>query len=769
MRLDFALMLLAVVGSAAGAQFDPRTVPQGAFDQGLAPWSVDYGTPTWDGSTGHQGPGCLKIVNSGTVVSPLLPIGEEFLQLTAWMKTENIVRGVEPWHQATIQVIYFDKDQKNLGHFDPLQAIGTTDWQKAEALLHWDKKAGVAFFQVALMNWNCTGTSWFDDVTLSVAPVPESYRLVPPLEQVENSPPRLWPMPKLGQPVSSLHTDLLRWEGPGVRVSRMDGKGIGVRGLQMSAGGKPVLEAPVWRSQIARGYMTRLATPEAAVNPPRAGTVEAYLEWFRGSPICSLYPRLWLANGSSATSLRAEVRLTTAGAELWGFDGNKLVRCAAGQLTLDQRTTKPFVILRQPGDNGGLIIYHPIPAELRRWYIEDYVVEAEPRVRVRLQGDTLSYRSDECAPGSEGTIHSLDFYSFFLPYQGKLAEAMMEFAVCDRDLISDTAPVEGEAPRGMWQPFMDYSNGQRLLKMARYFPREFSSHMDSSGWDYGHAGGHGWGCTTLTMKAIRVDPLSKTALDRDHALRMLTFFVEYAGPQGAPWDCYTWRGAAAEMGDPALLYKVVFCQYWEWRLGEFRSLLRNSTLLTASEKARLYRDLQRAKYVFDPRSPGSWTVIFPDGSYWFDYFDQPPTPRRKNLFIINTQTTSLGNVGEFALMAREMGQPRDEAWWTEVFRKGVDGTLWAMAQDFMWTPWDKNEVVYGGKSGGPQGYARYMVSAWLPQVLHLDVELGLEHRLDELLALQRRMMQARYVQADPETVRYGQEALDWVAGKRRGK
>ncbi|NPV46078.1 MAG: hypothetical protein HPY69_03905 [Armatimonadetes bacterium] len=43
----------------------------------------------------------------------------------------------------------------------------------------------------------------------------------------------------------------------------------------------------------------------------------------------------------------------------------------------------------------------------------------------------------------------------------------------------------------------------------------------------------------------------------------------------------------------------------------------------------------------------------------------------------------------------------------------------------------------------------------------------LERRLDELIALQRRVTQARYVQAWEETMRCGQEALHGVEGKRR--
>lgn len=768
MRSAASFILCLLTTWPLWAQFDAAALPQGAFDHDLAPWTVGYGAPAWDGETGHAAPGCMKLVDAGALWSPLIPIGDEFVQLSVWMKTDGILRGTDPWHQATVQVVYFDRERKSLGHFDPGQAIGTTDWTKVEALLHWERKSGVAFFQVGLLNWNCTGTSWFDDVELTVAPVPEAYRLMPPLAQIEKQPPRLWPMPKLGA-----EADTARGAGVSLRLAaggasgRLAGPAGAIAGSFRLAAQPPMASDARPRRQIARGYMERLAVMPAESSVPTPGTVEAYAEAFRGSPLTYYFWRAWLPRREQHHSLVGRLELDAPDAKLWGFEGDRLMPCPEGRLTLDQTTTKPFVILRRPDDSGGLIIYHPIPAELRRWYLEDYRVEAEPRIRVQWRDGTLSYHTDKCTPTTEGFIHSLDFYFAFMPYSGRLAEAMQQFAVCDRDLLADEPPFYGEAPRGMWQPYMDYSTGQRLLKMARYFPREFSSHMDSSGWDYGHPGGHGWGCTNATMKGIRVNPLAATALQRDHALRMLTFFVEYAGPQGAPWNCYTWRGGAMRMGDPALQYRSVFCQFWEWRMGEFRSLFANSELVTAAEKARLYADLQRARHVFDPHSPGSWTVTLPDGSYWFDYFDQPPTRRRENLFIVNTHTTSLGNAGEFALMAREMHRPADEAWWSEIFTRGIDGLLWATAQDFMWTEWDPNEVVYGGRSGGPQGYARYMVSEWLPHVMRLDVELGLEHRLDELLALQHRMMQAKYVQASAETMRYGQEGLDWVKANRK--
>ena len=73
-----------------------------------------------------------------------------------------------------------------------------------------------------------------------------------------------------------------------------------------------------------------------------------------------------------------------------------------------------------------------------------------------------------------------------------------------------------------------------LVYMRRYFPAEFTSWIDSTPLAQGHDGGFAWGMTTKSMKAIRVNPESKRFLFRDHAFRMLAFFVEAGKQKGAP-------------------------------------------------------------------------------------------------------------------------------------------------------------------------------------------------------------------------------------------
>jgi hypothetical protein len=269
-----------------------------------------------------------------------------------------------------------------------------------------------------------------------------------------------------------------------------------------------------------------------------------------------------------------------------------------------------------------------------------------------------------------------------------------------------------------------------------------------------------WGSMTIQMKGIRVDPLADRALLRDHAIRTLHFFVERANDCGAPPDMSMWRDLAAKLPSPETYFTHVFCQYWEYRMGEFRRL-RQSPHLTPDEKQQIYLALQRARNVFDPNSPGSWTKQTPEGGYWFDYMNLPLWP--ENPWIINTHTTSVIVAGEFWQLARERGDEADAQWWGDVFRRGVDGLLYALGQDWMWygDAQDANELRYGAKQGGPRSYHSYMVSAWMPQVMRTAMAMD-NYKVDALVGHYRRMVQARFLETDQATLRAANDFLQSI-------
>ena len=52
-------------------------------------------------------------------------------------------------------------------------------------------------------------------------------------------------------------------------------------------------------------------------------------------------------------------------------------------------------------------------------------------------------------------------------------------------------------------------------------------------------------------------------------------------------------------------------------------------------------------------------------------------------------------------------------------------------------------------------------------MLRTNVKLGIEYRLDELLAMEERLMQAKYTQENAKTLDLGQATLDWVEENRK--
>lgn len=725
-----AVCWLLPVAPLGAVEIGAPVIPASGFEGGMGVWKARNGRQEIDTRVAHTGKASLRLDDASTVQTEPLPLNGECWRVSFWMRTENVVRGPQPWHRAGLQIAYLNAEGKETGHRDVGLTLGTTEWTRHEAVIYLDPKAKTHAVRLILMNWNCTGTTWFDDVALTREPIPEAYRKFPPLDQVENQPPRIWKLPPvvpLTEPAAAEPTSPVR-----VVSHAMQSRLLPQRPAKVEEG-----------ADIQRGYMTRRVRRIGSGPGPDGWRAEEYAETFRGSPIHSWFARLWLANAQDVGPVSYRLRLAGEIARVRLFQGNRLKEQAPGEpLVLGAETTKPFVILSNARDDAGVILFHPIPAEVRRWHVEDYLIERECPVRLTLAGDTLTYDFGAVKTGAGGFCHSFDFYVFSLPYTGRFEEALQQFQVGRVDLLADALPFSEQEPRGYWQPFMSLSTGGRLSRMARYFPREFASWMDSSGWDYGHPGGHGWGCTTASMKGVRVSAQAEASLARDYALRMLTFFLEAAGETGAPPNQYTWRGAGAAFDDVSRHYTTVFCQYWEWRLEEFRAWLREGKLLTPAEKERIYSELQRARKVYDPAfTATTWSYPTPNGGLWFEYWDQPRGQRR---WVINTHATSVGNVGDFALLARDLGKEDDYRYWRRLFERGVDALIWVWEQPDMWADYDPNEVLYARPpDGGPRGYHLHMVTSWTPKVVQLSLEMD-QYRLAEIVKYWKRMASAAY-------------------------
>lgn len=760
-------LLVGSLPAVGSAQLPRSLIVQGGFEGTLDGWEIVHGQVELDGQHAHGGAGSVRLTDASALQTPLIPYQQQFIRVALWMRTEGIERGKDPWNLAGAQIAWFDANRQEMAHEDLGLTAGTTEWVCHEGGYFREAKEEVAYFQVRLMIWNTRGTAWFDDVAVEETEPPEAFRKVPLLSEVEDHMPRFWPLPEL-QPVTgpidvgtlevNFATDrdfFIRPADPRApEIMRMD---VTVNAAEPVGFKEAGLEA-------AAGYYWRhRSVAESRSSYP---ALEVYTEAFRGSPIVSQFFRLYMMNDSGVSRFEVGFGVPEALTQLSFFEGNRLRTGPLEDTVVRYRfgyTPKPFIVLHDAEDSAGIVVYYPTPAEVRRWHVEDYIVEQtldivcrpvkQPNGRIRVSWE---FRDITTGPG--GFEHSFDLTMFLMPYSGTKREALAQFQVWEADLFDDIAPLPPSADQGYWTKWMGSGPGERLLRMARYHPREFASWIPGgAGGCYGHRNGHMWGNMTIQMKGIRVDPLAERALARDHAIRMLHFFIERANERGAPPDMSMWRELAARLPNPEDWFTHVFCQYWEYRLGEFRRLMQ-SPYLTEDEKGQVYLALQRARNVFDADIPGSWTRRTPNGGYWFEYVDLPIWD--ESPWIINTHATSVGNAGQFWLLANERGEPADAQWWAEVFRRGVDGLLYALGQAWMWygDAHDPNELRYGGKRGGPRSYHGYMLTAWMPEIIRTALLMD-NYRVDELLAYYNRMMQARYLADDPKTLSAARDFL----------
>ncbi|MGQ9733033.1 MAG: hypothetical protein ACUVX8_17380 [Candidatus Zipacnadales bacterium] len=749
------ISLIPLVCSAVWAQLPRSLITQGTFTGTLEGWEIGHGNVALDEEVGHEAAGSVRLTQSSILQSPLIPYAQQFLRVAFWIKTEGVVRGKEPWNVACGQVVWYDAERKEVSHQDLGLTAGTTDWTFYEGRYFKEEKEEIAFFRVRLALWEAQGTAWFDEVVVEETEPPEAFRKVPLLREVEDSPPRFWPPPPIEPWQAPLDVETLQVSfAPehGFFVRPKNPKAPEIRRLDVNISSAEPLGFTESGLEANAGYYYRYRTLSEAQSGYPA--VEIYAEIFRGSPIFSEFFRVYLTAEARLARFAISLRVPDGLTKLSYFYGNQLRTVGLGEVAPTYRlgpSPKPFFIVHTPEDSRGVVIYHPFPAEIRRWHIEDYIVESRPDVVCRpiLQDDgptLLMWDFRDLVCGKGGYEHSFDFALFIMPYAGSLKHALKEFQVTDVDLTANESPLRGEGlEAGYWTEWMTNAPGARLLRMARYYPREFASWIPGTlGECYGHRRGHMWGSMTHQMRGIRVDPLAEHALARDHAIRMLHFFIERANDRGAPPDMMMWRELAARLDNPDDYFTHVFGQYWEYRLGEFRRLMQ-SPYLTDMEKEDVYLALQGARNVFDPAAFGSWTKKTPNGGLWFDYMDLPLWD--ENLWIINTHTTSLGVVGQFIALAQDMGEDQDAQWWAEIFRGGVEGLLYALEQDWMWyaDAHDPNELRYAARRGGPRSYHSYMLTAWMPQVIRTAIALD-NYRVDELVSYYKRMMQAKFLQ-----------------------
>ncbi|MBI5700220.1 hypothetical protein HZC34_00010 [Candidatus Saganbacteria bacterium] len=110
------------------------------------------------------------------------------VSLSARVKIENVILGEEDWNQANLQLLFFDAKGAQLGGWPELgKWSGTFDWKRAGKNFVVPK--GTVKAKVIIGLFNCSGTVYFDDVSLEPFADQKS---TDPYNLIENGGFELW-------------------------------------------------------------------------------------------------------------------------------------------------------------------------------------------------------------------------------------------------------------------------------------------------------------------------------------------------------------------------------------------------------------------------------------------------------------------------------------------------------------------------------------------------------------------------------------------------
>ncbi len=90
------------------------------------------------------------------------------IEISGWLKTENVVKGQQDWEMARISVVFYDAKGTRLGDWPPTvaQIQGTHDWALYDN--QYSPPRGTAYASLQISLGNCTGKAWYSDLRMIV-------------------------------------------------------------------------------------------------------------------------------------------------------------------------------------------------------------------------------------------------------------------------------------------------------------------------------------------------------------------------------------------------------------------------------------------------------------------------------------------------------------------------------------------------------------------------------------------------------------------------
>ena len=147
-------------------------VPNPGFEAPKEDWIQDWDfvlgqrdNAARDSQVFHTGSASLRLTGYAWAASRFLPYNGEEIHLAAWLKTDRVIKGKDPWARCGLSINGYDEAQRPITSHDVVRLDGTHDWQKCE--LQTILSGAVRYIRVmCFMDKDATGTAWFDDVDL---------------------------------------------------------------------------------------------------------------------------------------------------------------------------------------------------------------------------------------------------------------------------------------------------------------------------------------------------------------------------------------------------------------------------------------------------------------------------------------------------------------------------------------------------------------------------------------------------------------------------
>jgi len=190
------LAFIFLFGIFSVASYAENLLKNGDFSEGIVNRVPKYwGTEYYNNSLiSDRSPDVLKISNP----TPKMSLGaQEFLldgnkirvvAVSAWVKAEDVVPGVQDWNKANLQILFFDKKGVQLGGWPELgKWEGTFGWKNV--IKNFIVPRGTVKAKVVLGLYDCTGVVYFDDISVTSVP---SEKSTDPYNLLQNGGFEIW-------------------------------------------------------------------------------------------------------------------------------------------------------------------------------------------------------------------------------------------------------------------------------------------------------------------------------------------------------------------------------------------------------------------------------------------------------------------------------------------------------------------------------------------------------------------------------------------------